>query len=453
MSDENVPPTSQLTPEEQDKLKELTTQSWNLELAISGVAMFAILQLPDLLDSAFGYIQFNYLTQADGPMGLLPTMVYSLIKATCHVLFVAFLANFVMRAFWVGLVGLLAVFPKGIDYSRIPFTTSYSQQRLADEFGPLDRYILWLDKRCNIIFALAFQLVFGLVIVAFAYVLMLLIYAFVRPNVPAAVWFGIKIAVGALVVIFYLAVIVLTQKKVKETPRGIQLNYQLTKASRLMMIGMYKPTSYITNTFYSNIRPGKLFQTMAIFGAIFFITFISEFMVNISHDTRRASLFNKRHLYSARIDSLYIEPTAYDNQRAESELIGVASIQSDVIREPYVRLFIAYPKALDTLLTRVAPEPTWSDTLSRQAVRQQYASWSRHQISRLIRITVNDSVYAQPELLFAKAGEQEQHGWQTVLVPGNLKTGYNLLRLALQDPRKKEADELIAIPFWYVPEP
>jgi hypothetical protein len=38
-------------------------------------------------------------------------------------------------------------------------------------------------------------------------------------------------------------------------------------------------------------------------------------------------------------------------------------------------------------------------------------------------------------------------------VPGNLKMGSNLLRVAVQDPRKKETDTLITIPFWYVPEP
>ena len=127
MSDNNPSPASHLTPDEQDKLRELTTQSWNLELAISGVAMFAILQLPDLLESAFGYIRYNYMTHTEGAAVMLPSMVYSLIRATCHVLFAAFLTNFVMRAFWVGLVGLLAVFPSGIHYDRIPFSTPYTQ--------------------------------------------------------------------------------------------------------------------------------------------------------------------------------------------------------------------------------------------------------------------------------------------------------------------------------------
>ncbi len=453
MLDKKLPPTSLLTPDEKDKLRELTTQSWNLELAISGVAMFAILQLPDLLESGFSYLRFNYMSQVNGMAFVLPSLAYSLIRATCHVLFVAFLANFVMRAFWVGLVGLLAVFPSGVQYDRIPFTTPYSQQRMADELGPLDRYILWLDKRCNIVFALAFQFVFFLIVIASVYILGLVIYLFVKPNVPAEVWYWVKIALGGLYGVLMLASILLSQKRIKETPQGIRLNYGLMRVSRLMMMGMYKHTSFITNTFYSHIRPGKLFQTVGVFMVVFCVVFFFEYATDLTLMSGQSSAFNHRHLYSARIDSLYIEPTAYDNQRPDGALIGAASIQSDVIREPYLRLFIAYPKALDTLLTRVAIEPVWPDTLSRQVFRQQYATWSRQQISRLIRITVNDSTYARPELFFTKAGSQAQHGWQTVLIPGNLKTGHNLLRVAVQDPSKKEADELVSISFWYVPEP
>ena len=285
------------------------------------------------------------------------------------------------------------------------------------------------------------------------YMLGLLIYLVVQPNVSADIWFGAKIALGTLVAVFYIAIIALNQKKVKETPRGIQFHYRLTKLGQLAILGMYKHTSYVTNTFYSHIRPGKLFQTAGIFMVVFFVVFFLQYANDLSRTSGRASLFSSRHLYSARIDSLYVEPAAYDNQRSEGAFIGAASIQSDVIREPYLRLFIAYPKALDALLTQIAPKPIWSDTLSRQAYRQQNAVWSQQQISRLIRITVNDSACARPDLLFTKAGTQEQHGWQTVLVPGNLKTGRNLLRVALQDPRKVEADELVSIPFWYVPEP
>lgn len=453
MPETTTSPNTPLTPDEQEKLRELTTQSWNLELAISGVAMFAMLQLPDLLDAGYTYLRFNLLDQTSGMASMLPTLAYSTIRASCYVLFVAFLANFVMRAFWVGLVGLLAVFPGGIQYNRIPFTTPYSQQRLADELGPLDRYILWLDKRCNIVFAIAFQMVFILIVIGLFYVIAMLIYLVIRPFVPAQAWTGIKIACVGLYLLYMVAAILLSQKKIKETPRGIRLNYQLTRIGRAFTLGTYKHSSYVTNTLYSNIQPGRFFQTIALFSLVFFVLFAFEIISDIARSNGRTSLLNTRHLFTARIDSLYVDPTTYDTQRPDGALVDRASIQSDVIREPYLRLFIAYPKALDTLLTAIAPEPAWSDTLSRPALRRAFASWSQQQINKLIRITVNDSTLARTELLFTKAGPQEQRGWQTVLVPGNLKTGRNLVRVALADPRKKAPDELIAIPFWYVPEP
>lgn len=141
-----LPPTQpSLLPEQQEKLRELTAQSWNLELVISGAALFAVLQLPDLLDLAFDYFRYNFMSHTNGLPGLLPSLAYSMMKATCYVLFMAFLTNFVMRAFWVGLVGLLAVYPSGVHYDRIPFSTPYAQKRMAEDMGPLDAYILRLD--------------------------------------------------------------------------------------------------------------------------------------------------------------------------------------------------------------------------------------------------------------------------------------------------------------------
>ncbi len=451
-----IPPQSTLNPDEQEKLRELTTQSWNLELAISGVAMFAILQLPDLLDSAFASLRYNFLLNTKGFASLLPPLAYSMIRAALNILFVAFLINFVMRAFWVGLVGLLAVFPSGIHYDRMPFTTPEIQQRMADEMGPLDRYILWLDKRCNIVFALAFQFVFFLIVVSLLYVLSLVFYLTVQPNVPAAVWLYIKIGLGVLVGVFYVAIIVLNLKKVKETPTGARLYFQLTRATqsfmKILMMGMHRHSSYITNTFYSHIPQKRFTRTAVLFMLAFIVAFFIEYITDLTRNDRRVTFFNSRHLYSVRVDSLFIDPSAYDNQRPEGEYVDVASIQADVIREPYLRLFIAYPKALDALLKSLAKEPVGLDTLSGQERRQQRGIWSNRQINQFIQLTVNDSVYSAPGLLFTQAGTLQQRGFQTVLVPRNLVTGRNLLRVGISRPGQSTPDELIAIPFWYVPE-
>ncbi|SOD80351.1 carbohydrate-binding protein [Spirosoma fluviale] len=449
---ESPTPEPSFLPDQEEKLRELTTQSWNLELVISGAALFAILQLPELLDQVFDYLRFNFMSQTTGLQAILPSLAYSMMKAIGYVLFMAFLTNFVMRAFWVGLVGLLAVYPSGIHYDRIPFTTPFAQKKMADDMGPLDRYILRLDQRCNIVFAVAFLFVLILIVVAFSYLLILLVYSVLRPFLSSEVWQQVKIGAGVLFGLYVLAGIVLSLPKVRANPSGIVWHYRLVTVSKLMYWGMHKPFLFIINTFYSHLPYQKILRTVLVMMVVFIGLLLVEYSSDLARTDRRVSTFNRRHLYTARVDSLFVNPTAYDNQLAEGAYVDVAAIQADVIREPFIRLYIAYPKALDTLLTRLAPEPTWNDTLLRTEKRRLIAEWSCQQTNRLMRISVNDSLYANPDLLFTRRGSQEQRGWQTVLIPTNLKMGKNTLRITIQADSLAKPEELMTIPFWYVPE-
>jgi hypothetical protein len=449
-TDNNLPV---LQPEQQEKLRELTAQSWNLELAISGVAMFAILQLPDALDMVFDYLRFNAMSHTTGVQAMMPSLAYSVIKVMCYVLFGAFMANFVMRAFWVGLVGLLAVYPSGIHYDRIPFSTPYAQKRLAEDLGPLEGYILRLDQRCNIVFAVAFLFVFFLIFITVGYVVTFLGYAVVRPLLPVETRQTIKLALNVLGGVYFLVSMILIIPKVKAHPIGEKLHYRVVSLNRLMYGGLYKPLTFILNTFYSHIPRLKLLLTAMLMMLAFFVLFMVEFMADMSRaDSRLSNAFTIRHLYTARVDSRYVNPTAYDNQRVEGESVVVASIQADVVREPFIRLYVAYPKALDTLLTTLAKEPKWDSTLSRAEVRQRFAEWSSDQIGRLMQITVNDSLYPRPDLLTTQRGKQHQRGWQTILIPDNLRRGKNTIQVGIKADSLAKMQELITIPFWYVPE-
>lgn len=441
-----------LISQQEEKLRELTTQSWNLELVISGAALFATLQLPDLLDVAFDYVRYNLMSQTVGMQGLLPTMAYSMMKATCYVLFLAFLANFVMRAFWVGLVGLLAVYPTGIHYDRIPFSTKYAQNRMAAELGSLEGYILRLDRRCNIVFAVAFLFVFILILVAFSYLLTILLYSVLHPIIPLEYWQSIKFITYGLFIIYLLASVVLSLPRVRAHPSGASMHYRFTSLSKLMFWGFHKPFSFILNTFYSHLPYQKILRTMGVMTVVFFVLIMVEFFIDFSRTEQRRLSLSQRHLYSSRLDSLYISSSTYDDQRSEGQYIDRASIQSDVIQDTYIRLYVDYPKALDTLLTRLSPEPVWNNTLPRAEKRRRYAEWSNQQINRLLRININDSLYRNPGLLFTQRNQPQQQGWQTVLVPTNLKKGRNTIRIGVQADSAAKSVEIITIPFWYIPE-
>lgn len=448
-------PTSSLSPDEQTRLRELTAQSWNLELAISGVAMYAILSLPDLLNGGFDYLQYNFLKGLDlqEMTTQIPVMAYSMLKAAAYVLFGAFLINFVMRAFWVGLVGLHAVYPAGIKYGSLHMSTEYTKQRLADELGPLDRYILAIDKRCNVLFALAFQVAILMFVTAMSYALALLVFVIIKPLLPESVWSAINTTLFVLFVVYYLVYFGANHKKYRDTPLAGRIQYKLLKGTRLVYFGLYKPFSYIAYTFTSHIPKEKYTKMALTFFGVFMVIFMIEYTSDLTRNlNQRSSFFNQRHLFTTRVDSLFIDQNAYDNQRPADAPVDAVSIQADVIREPYVKLFIAYPKALDTLLTQLAKEPNWPDSLSRQSLQKQYATWSSGQVNKLVLITINDSVVVNPGFFFTHYGPTAQKGWQTVLVPHNLLTGRNTLRVNIVRPKQKEPETLATIPFWYVPE-
>lgn len=449
---ENLPPQSPLSPKQQEKLSELTSQSWNLELVISGAALFAVLQLPEVLDNGFEYIRYNLIAKTTGVSGLFPQLALSTMKASCYVLFVAFLANFIMRAFWVGLVGLLAVYPEGIHYDRIPFTSKRNQQRMEDELGTLEGYILALDRRCNIVFAIAFLFVLFLIMMASSYLLILVLHTILRPLIPVYYLEILKVVFYAVLIFYVVAGSVASLPQLKNKPALDALQNHLASLNRMILWGLYRPVNFILNTFYSHVPPRKLIQSVMLMTGVFIVLLFGQLLYDMSHMEGSRISLNRRHLYAGAADSGFIDLTAYDDQRGPDQLVGKASIQSDVIREPFVRIFIAYPKTLDTLLTSITPQPKWPGRITKKEKQELFAKWSLEQVNKVVQLRVNDSLYVGPDLMLTRRGPQRQVGWQTVLFPSNLKRGKNNIRIAMGGTNLDKENTLISIPFWYMPE-
>ncbi|WP_460983421.1 hypothetical protein [Spirosoma fluminis] len=451
-----LPDSSAQTPtDDQIKLRELTTQSWNLELVISGAALFATLSLPELLDGALTYYRYNLMPDTDYVHDMLPTLVLGLSKGVSYVLFVAFLLNFVMRAFWVGLVGLLAVYPDGIRYEQIYNMSEYARQRFAREMGSLDEFIIRLDRRCNVIFALAFALALLLFGIAAAYLIFIGIGTLLQVILPPDTYTVVRTAFGWLVgcvfLLYMLAGFILNLPKFRDNPDLAPISFRLSQP--LNFLGIHRPLLYITYTFYSQIPKPQLQRRLYVVFAVFFLT-EAIFIGSQTLQTRGVtSILDSRSFISLRDSSRTLNANTFDNLRPADNLIDKASIQADVIREPFVRLFVGYPKILDSELSRRYKEPAWPDSLSRRARRERRAAWYLQTFQRYFGVYVNDSLYKSPDFLFTQRPDNEQRGLTTVLLPTNLKPGKNIIRLTVPGENDQPAETYALIQFWYVPEP
>ncbi|MCB1626179.1 MAG: hypothetical protein KDI48_00535 [Xanthomonadales bacterium] len=130
-----------------ERLRERTDE---LELLISGLALLALLGLPGWLWECFE------LYYARMPLQIMAAVVVLLpmLNAVCFVIATLLLLHLAVRAHWVGLIGLKAVFPDGIRWERVrgigPITVERLQRRMPD----LQRAIASADRLASTLFSL-----------------------------------------------------------------------------------------------------------------------------------------------------------------------------------------------------------------------------------------------------------------------------------------------------------
>lgn len=437
------------------QLTELTNQSWNLELLISGAALFATLNLPDLLDSALTYYRYNLMTDTDYVHEVVPAQVIGLVKGVSYFLFGAFLAHFVMRAFWVGLLGLLAVYPTGIRYDQIHNLSQYARQRFAREMGSLPSYIIRLDQRCNVIFALSFSLVLLLLSVAAIYGLFVLVETVLQLLLPDHLYQIVREGVSWLFGIGFfglgLTISILNLPRFRDNPRVAPIVFRLSQIMSWLSLGLYRPMLYIAYTFYSQIPRQVLKWRLVWFFAIMGVTELLFMSVQLLQTMGASEVIGTRSFITMRVPTRVADANAFDNLRTADQLIDNASIQADVIREPYVRLFVSYPKVLDAELAKRFKKPVWPDSLSRKERREKLAAWYLQTFEAYFGVYINDSLYHSPGFLFTQRSDNGQPGLTTVLMTNNLKSGRNTLKITVPDSADKPKP-YCQIPFWYVPE-
>jgi hypothetical protein len=134
--------------ESADKLPRHTTPTWEVELLISGVAVFAMLQLPGWLN---GRLLFLLPRFDDSWRGALVTLFAYAVGAAA-ILAATFAVHLLLRAYWIALVGVHSVHHEGIRWDRLrmgPIEREELQRRDGDFAAVIER----ADNRASIVFA------------------------------------------------------------------------------------------------------------------------------------------------------------------------------------------------------------------------------------------------------------------------------------------------------------
>jgi hypothetical protein len=434
---------------------EPTVRPWELELLISGAVVFSLAQLPGSLDAWFDRLSPRLAGSALGAL----IFLYAYLKLILYTLIGSFLLHLCVRAYWVGMIGLESVFPRGVDWERSqsgPVGREVQRERVP----PLQALIDRSDRFASVIFGFAFLVVvLFLVSIVYGGALWLLAASLSR------LFFGGErtgVLLYVLLALFVVPGIVLAlvdrrfgaRLDPAGRPRRV-LRALLAATYRLQGMALFAPTLL---TLFTNLPRRRIYP-------VFFAILYAPLALFVVKDLwiGRGRITTDAYGYLPREPGRFgVERGFYEDKRAPGEVYTLPSIQSDVVREPYVRLFIPFlPGRHDALFSRACAgmrpfregglrfggdEPGGESDAGRQAVLE---CWARAQ-----PVTLNGRPLAVPFRFYTHPATGIR-GVVAHIPTAGLPRGENVLTVARVPPARETEERAppkerppYFIPFW-----
>lgn len=233
-------------------LERLKNESWEAELLVSAIAIYGTFQLFGLVDWVTNFF-INVLNPSQYYVAYFITF-FGLIAIS--VLASMFIIHFVLRAYWVGLVGLNSVFP---DYSieDSAYSKIYTQKILAI-LPKLKDSIKKADELCSVIFSVAFTFLFMFGYMAIFASIYLLIYNLLSAYIPHYILIAPVIITTVFAFVQMSVTYYSNLKSNKEKEKLQEINFLLVKYNNMLMVGpLYKNILQVSMIFMSNFKKKK----------------------------------------------------------------------------------------------------------------------------------------------------------------------------------------------------
>lgn len=205
-------------------LRRLERESWQAELIISGAAIFGSLQLPGVLEKFQYYLLLNY----DRGALFLWFFATSYWAIFVYGLIFIFVFHFIVRALWIGLIGLNSVYPGGFAPNNL--SSEDFQEKSKAEYGDIDGFIAKLDTTASSMFGTGFTFAGLFFNLGFIASLSILAVTFLQGRGVSSFWAAVigLLPVGVILVVSMLSSL-LSLASLREKDWVKRIHFPLTK--------------------------------------------------------------------------------------------------------------------------------------------------------------------------------------------------------------------------------
>jgi hypothetical protein len=427
----------------QKLLNKLQQESWQLELLISGFAIFGLFSTINLIEAPVA----RSIIDDDR----FKTVFLFILFISCYILIFNLLIHVILRGLWIGALGLRYI-SGDIDFKNLKYQDKFDNY-LKKKIVSFDKYVATLENYCSIMFAISFLLIFYLISVFIILFVITFILNFVVNNdnlheiTRNIIGYILLTFVGIgtlLTLIDFFSQGFLKKKKI------------LAKIYfPFYWIFSYFTLSFLYRPLVYNFLDNKFGKRVSLFLVpIYILIFIST-----SLKYNASNYLDKNHLNN----SIYMNNENYEDMLInESDFVKSITIQSKVIKDNYIKVFCVFNGTTENKIfkfyPKIKPESdergytsqiTFSNDLllinKKDSLTKKYLEVYNEMYTLYV-----DSLKYNSDFLITK-NIKNQLGFETYLNIKNIPEGKHLLKLKRKNIEKKDTILITEtnIPFWY----
>lgn len=323
-------------------LEHIQNNSWEPELFISGGIIFTLLQTTNFIQhQSFLMLQTSGYFEA--------VVIANFLVAALNSLIFGFGLHLVLRGFWVAAVCLSYVFPKGIQTKNVEEYAPRFRRRVGKLTDTSVDLVVWMESASSTMFFLSF-LLFSLIIGVLVTLIVIIPHQGLRETWGYTGFAVIKVGSYFMLFLgFIYAIDFLTMGFIKKQKKLTKIYYPIYWLFSILTLSFLYRSAYYT--LVTNIRRKWLLAGgIALYMAMAFtITQLSFSGANLMPALTFGNLDVKNYL-GIQSNRYKYDTRLYDNTRKSNDMVQHVAIQSDIISEKYLKLFVVHQKIIERLM-------------------------------------------------------------------------------------------------------
>ncbi|WP_436517963.1 hypothetical protein [Ekhidna sp. To15] len=383
-------------------LKTIQLNSWEAELLISALVLYALFQIPDVLND-FSHKFFQ--------RGSDFIRVFNVLKSGITFLQFGYILHISVRGIWVASVGFSYVFPNGINNANLKFKGKFKKE--LEKNPSLVKNVLKLEELSSMIYGLSFTIFGTFIGLSTLLFFFMFVMNYTSPYSPNSItenptFFGFfSIFYVLCIVIVFIDFI--TSGLFRRKEWAVDWFYPIAWFFRIITLSFLYRRSMLV--LLSNLKGWRARLVSLIIAAI---VGGYLFLLDEIGDSKIESYLNKTN------EGEFIMGN-YESLRSKGDYL-ISSIQSDIVTDTYLKVFLKDISVFDNM----KESPFKNDEIKWD---QQKSDSSSFYLNKWLELKIDSNAVQNLRWVNAQHPIERSFGFYTYIDISSLPRGYHRLTI------------------------